>query len=62
MKKELITYSIALIVVIVFGIIGKINYFLPLIFGIIYVVYLYVSVKFAGTFDVIDDGLKHVET
>ena len=36
-----------------------INFVLPLLLGIIYLIYLYISIRKSGTFDVHGDGLKH---
>ena len=57
-KKELMTYGIVLSVVILFGIHGKINFILPLVIGIIYILYLFISIKKQGNFDLHGDGLK----
>ena len=44
-KKELVVYGIVLSIVILFGIHGWINFVLPLVLGIIYILYLFISIK-----------------
>ena len=48
-----------LLIIAIFGIYGQINYILTSILFLMYVLYLFVSIKYSGNFDIKDDGLKH---